>query len=228
MGNPVRPLAFSLAALLCVGALLPQTAGAQPVPSYAQRSNDVEPHNGQETISGTVSLVQGEYVEINDDRGYVDRVDFTTETLMRPSGLRLRKGMRVSITGYNQGQIFDAYEIAAAGAAPPAYSGNAPSYGYDGQAPAPVPMTAQAPPPPEPAQAYPPSYPPSYQTAYPPQQALPPYATPVPGAPYGYPPQPQYAVPVYAQPVYVPYPVYAPPPYAYYPRWYVRFGARFR
>jgi hypothetical protein len=221
MGNSARPLAFSLAALLGV-ALLLQPAAAQPVPSYAQRSNDVQPREGQETITGTVSLVQGEYVEIQDDRGYVDRVDFTTETAMRPSGLRLRKGMRVTITGYNQGQIFDAYEIAAANEAP-TYGGNAPSYGYDGQAPAPVPMTAQAPPPPpEPA------------SAYPQQQALPPYATPVgqQAAPY-YGAQPVYAQPVYApppQPVYVPYPVpvYAAPPYAYYPRWYVRFGVRFR
>lgn len=227
MGMSARPLAISLATLLGAGALLPQIASAQPVPSYAQRSNDVEPREGQETITGTVSLVQGEYVEIQDDRGYIDRVDFTTETAMRPSGLRLRKGMRVTITGYNQGQIFDAYEIAATSAAP-SYGGNAPSYGYDGQAPAPVPMTAQAPPPPEPAPAYP-QYPPQQYPQYPqqqyPQQVLPPYATPYNGPPV-------YAQPAYGpppQPVYVPYPVYAyPPPYAYYPRWGVRFGVRIR
>ena len=227
----MRALAISLAALLGIGALLTQVASAQPVPSYAQRSSDTQPREGQETITGTVSLVQGEYLEIQDDRGYIDRVDFTTETLMRPSGLQLRKGMRVTVTGYNQGQIFDAYEIAAANAAP-SYGGSTPSYGYDGQAPGPVPMTAQAPPPPEPAPAYPqqPMYqqPPAYpqQQVYP-QQALPPYARPYYGPPV-------YAQPVYAppaQPVYVPYPVpvYAyPPPYAYYPRWGVRFGVRIR
>ncbi|MGH7660608.1 MAG: hypothetical protein ACRENA_06800, partial [Vulcanimicrobiaceae bacterium] len=113
-----RPLAISFGALLSVGALLPQAAAAQPVPSYAQRSNDVQPREGQETITGTISLVKGEYLEITDDRGYIDRVDFTTETHMRPSGLRLHQGMRVTIAGYNQGQIFDAYEIATADAAP--------------------------------------------------------------------------------------------------------------
>ena len=216
----MRLLAISFAVLLGAGALLTQVASAQPVPSYAQRGSDTQPREGQETITGTVSLVQGEYVEIQDDRGYIDRIDFTTETLMRPSGLRLHKGMRVTVTGYNQGQIFDAYEIAAANAAP-TYGGSTPSYGYDGQAPAPIPMTAQAPPPPE-EPAYPqPVYPqqPAYQQQpmYPQQQALPPYARPYNGPP------------VYAQPVYVPVPVYAyPPPYAYYPRWGVRFGVRIR
>ncbi|GEM_PF-2419433 len=223
MGKCAHLPAIFLAALLGIGALLPQAAAAQPIPSYAQRSNGVQPRDGEETITGTISKVEGEYLEINDDRGYVDRVDFTTETSMRPSGTALRPGMRVTITGYNQGQIFDAYEIDA-GSAAPSYGGNTPSYGYDPQAPAPVPMTAQAPPPPpEPA------------PAYPQQQVLPPYATPVgpQAAPYGYGAPPVYAQPVYAapQPVYVmyPVPVYAyPPPYAVYPRWGVRFGVRIR
>jgi hypothetical protein len=226
MGKSAYLPAIFLAALLGAGALLAQGAAAQPIPSYAQRSNDVGPRDGEETLTGTILKVQGEYLEIDDDRGYVDRVDFTTETSMRPSGVALRPGMRVTITGYNQGQIFDAYEIDAGNAAP-SYGANTPSYGYDPQAPAPVPMTAPPPPPdtaPEPA------------PAYPQQQVLPPYATPVgpQAAPYGYGAPPVYAQPVYAappQPVYVPYPVpvYAyPPPYAVYPRWGVRFGFRIR
>src|SRR5579875_3151433 len=113
MGKCAHLPAIFLAALLGIGALLPQAAAAQPIPSYAQRSNGVQPRDGEETITGTISKVEGEYLEINDDRGYVDRVDFTTETSMRPSGTALRPGMRVTITGYNQGQIFDAYEIDA-------------------------------------------------------------------------------------------------------------------
>ena len=212
--------------LTALGIALPVAASAQPVPSYGQRSAAQQTHEGQETISGQVTLVQGEYVEINDDRGFVDRIDFTNETLIHPAGTKLKPGMHVRITGYNEGQIFDAYTIEASGT--PASVGSAPpSYGYNGQAPGPVPaqappQVAQEPPqqyPPYPAQQQYPAYPAPQQ--YPSQTALPPYATPLPPG-YG-------AQPVYAQPVYVPYPVYGyPPPYAYYPRWYVRFGVRIR
>lgn len=224
----MRNLALALAASLFTGAALPQAAAAQQsLPSYAQPAQPAvsggssQARESQETISGRVSLVQGEYLEVNDDRGFVDRVDFTTDTVFRPNGAKLSPGMHVSIRGYNEGQIFDAYEIDAADAAP-AYGGNsAPSYGYNGQASAPEPMVAQAPPPP-----------PAPDSA-PMQQPLPPYATPLSSQSqvYG---QGPYA-PVYAQPVYVPYavpyPVYAypvPPPYAYYPRFYMRFGVRVR
>src|SRR5579875_3727167 len=217
MRTSARLSALTFAAVFAGGAAtIPHQASAQPVPSYAQGAPAPQAREGQETISGTISLVQGEYLEITDDRGYTDRVDFTTDTVMRPSGIALRRGMRVRVTGYNQGQIFDAYEIDSANA--PAYGGNSsPTYGYNPQPAAPVP---EGPPPQAVAQA------PLPPAAAP--QALPPYATPLPPQPYG--PQPVYA-PVYA-PVYVPYPVYAypvPPPayYSRYPRFYVRLGVRF-
>ena len=220
MRSTVRISAISFAALLLAGgAFAPQSAFAQPIPSYAQGPAQPQAREGQETITGTVSLVQGEYVEINDDRGYVDRVDFTTDTVFHPARATLRPGMHVRITGYNQGQIFDAYEIAFEDAAP-AYGGGSPSYGYNPQPAAPVPDSAVPP----------------QAVAQAPAQTLPPYATPVYPQQQGYPQQPGYAQPVYA-PVYVPYavpyPVYAyPPPYAYYPRFgpraYVRFGVGVR
>lgn len=229
MRGTVRSLAISLAVLLAAAAAMaPQTALAQPIPSYAQApSGNVQAHSGQETISGRVSLVQGEYMEISDDRGFTDRVDFTTDTVMRPAGVSLRAGIRVRVVGYNEGQIFDAYEIDAGNG-----GNSAPTYGYN-----PQPPTAYNPPPPapdygsQPSDGYNaqpampvPAMPSQVADAPPAQmQQLPPYATPIA------------AQPVYAQPVYVPYavpyPVYAypaPPPYAFYPRFYVRFGGRFR
>ena len=230
MRTTVRTSAISFATfILAAGALAPLSAHAQPIPSYAQGPAQQQTRQGQETITGTVSLVQGEYVEINDDRGYVDRVDFTTDTVFRPGRVTLRPGMHVRITGYNQGQIFDAYEIAVGGGAP-SYGGGSPSYGYNPQPAAPVPQAAPLPeeapvPQPDVAQA--------------PEQPLPPYATPVYPQQQPVYSQPVYSQPAYAQPVYVPYavpyPVYAypaPPPYAYYPRFrrggYVRFGVGFR
>lgn len=221
MPTTVRTSAISFAALLfAAGTFAPQSAFAQPIPSYAQGPAQPQAREGQETISGTVSLVQGEYVEINDDRGYVDRVDFTTDTVFHPARATLRPGMRVRVTGYNQGQIFDAYDIALDNAAP-SYGGGSPSYGYNPQPAAPVPDMGV--PPQAVAQA----------PMQPPAQALPPYATPV------YPQQQIYAQPAYAPaPVYVPYavpyPVYAYPipAYAYYPRFrpggFVRVGVGFR
>jgi hypothetical protein len=113
-----------------------------------------------ETIRGTIVSLDGAgTMQLHDDRGFDDNVRLEPNVDVSPSGVQLRPGMRVTISGANAGSVFSAERIAAAAQpAPPQYGG--PSY-----------RTA------------PPPYPDPYAYAYP----YPVYAYPYPVYAYPYP-----------------------------------------
>jgi hypothetical protein len=77
----------------------------QPVPSYAQPSNE-------QTITGRISAINGTYsISVRDDNGYTDSVRLHQGTIINPTGLKLAAGMSVTITGYNAGSYFEANQI---------------------------------------------------------------------------------------------------------------------
>jgi hypothetical protein len=94
-------------AFLTFGALalpaLPIAALAQPVPQYAQQT---------EQIRGTIASIAGQYtIYVRDDRGYVDTVQLHDGTIINPTGLTLASGQSVTILGSTDGRQFDADEI---------------------------------------------------------------------------------------------------------------------
>ncbi len=107
----------SIAALSAVASLaLPSLAGAQSYPSYAVAS--------QQTIKGTITGFNGAYtVYVQDEKGYGDNIQLHDGTVINPTGLKLQEGMRVTIYGYPNGPVFQAYRIDAP----------YPNYGYGGQ-----------------------------------------------------------------------------------------------
>jgi len=117
---------MKLAAALCAAALLalPTLAGAQSYPSYA-----VAP---QQTIKGTITGFNGAYtVYVQDAKGYSDNIQMHDGTVINPTGIRLQEGMRVSIYGYPNGPVFQAYRIDVPA---PAYYGDS-GYGDSGYGP---------------------------------------------------------------------------------------------
>jgi hypothetical protein len=94
-----------LAAVGAAFALMPLAAQAQPLPSYASPSRE-------ETIRGTISSTNGQYtIYVHDIRGFIDNVQLHQGTVINPTGLRLEAGMRVTISGYNNGSTFAANVI---------------------------------------------------------------------------------------------------------------------
>ena len=88
-----------------IGFLSSAPVGAQTLPSYANA-------NGDETITGTVSAINGQYnISVNDVRGFVDNVSLHQGTIINPTGLTLAPGERVTIMGHPQGGSFVANEI---------------------------------------------------------------------------------------------------------------------
>ena len=103
--------AAAAAALAITGLLTPLTASAQapasggPVPSYAAASRD-------QSVVGIVTNYDGKYVlQVRDHAGYLDNVLLHQGTIINPTGLPLRNGMRVLVYGYNAGRTFAANEI---------------------------------------------------------------------------------------------------------------------
>ena len=109
-----------LVAALGVAAALafPSLAGAQSYPSYATAP--------QQTIKGTITGFNGQYtVYVQDEKGYGDNVQMHDGTVINPTGIRLQSGMRVTIYGYPNGSVFQAYRIDT----------QTPGYGYGGGSP---------------------------------------------------------------------------------------------
>jgi hypothetical protein len=103
--------AAAAAAILAIGSLATplvssaQTAGPGGVPSYASTAKD-------QSVRGIVTSYDGKYVlQVRDRAGYLDNVRLHQGTIINPTGLPLRNGMRVNVYGYNAGQTFAANEI---------------------------------------------------------------------------------------------------------------------
>ena len=114
-----------LAAIMSIAAAaIPPAAFAQQpaaAPSYARPAA-----NGEETIHGRISSIDGKYqLTVRDDRGFADNINMHQGTIINPTGLELQPGMAVTIVGYNRGRTFAANEIdtpyQAYGLIPPAY-----------------------------------------------------------------------------------------------------------
>jgi hypothetical protein len=97
----------SAAALIVI--TVPVVAGAQavdqsqPVPSYARHVD---------TISGTVSRFDGATtMYVRDVKGYIDNVSLHKGTIINPTGIQLRPGYPVTISGHAAGRTFVADEI---------------------------------------------------------------------------------------------------------------------
>lgn len=94
------------AATLPLAANAQQPAGAPPSYSRPARANQ------DDTIRGRVLAYDGTYdLQVNDDRGYIDRVQLHKGTIINPTGLHLAPGMSVEIHGVNRGSVFAANEI---------------------------------------------------------------------------------------------------------------------
>jgi len=130
-----------IGALLIAAFGLPIAVQAQP--NYAR--ND-------EAIHGRISSFDGHYqLLVQDDRGYVDRVALRDGTVIRPVGLRLARGLSVTVRGRNVGATFVAYEVDAPYNIAPAYAPYPEPYAYPAY-PAPYAYPAYP--------VYPPYYPP--------------------------------------------------------------------
>jgi hypothetical protein len=114
-------LLAALGAAVCVA--LPAVAGAQNgYPSYAVAS--------QQSIKGTITGFNGQYaVFVQDEKGYTDNVQMHDGTVINPTGIRLQEGMKVTIYGYPNGSVFQAYRIDTQYPANYGYQGG---YGYGG------------------------------------------------------------------------------------------------
>jgi hypothetical protein len=83
-------------------------AGGDAAPSYARPSYATD----EETISGRVASFDGKFhLEVRDDRGFVDDVQLHQGTVINPTGLQLRPGMSVMVSGKNAGSVFAANVI---------------------------------------------------------------------------------------------------------------------
>ncbi len=86
-----------------------------PTPVYAQVDNlrqDAQQDNG-ETIDGTIYTVGNGTLELRDDGGNIYEVRFFAGTVKIPHSLILRPGTKVSVSGYDLGNVFSAKQIKA-------------------------------------------------------------------------------------------------------------------
>jgi hypothetical protein len=115
-----------LAALgAAVSLALPSLVSAEAYPSYA-----VAP---QQTIKGTITGFNGAYtVFVQDERGYGDNVQMHDGTVINPTGIKLQEGMRVTIYGYANGPVFQAYRIDTPYQQPYYANNGYGGYGYGG------------------------------------------------------------------------------------------------
>ncbi|MDB5093129.1 MAG: hypothetical protein JWO85_1230, partial [Candidatus Eremiobacteraeota bacterium] len=108
-GEVMKNNLFAAAALVVLAALIPASALAQSVPSYASGASD---SGGDENIHGRIVNFDGAYnLQVQDNRGYTDNVELHQGTIINPTGITLQPGMVVSILGYNSGSYLAANEI---------------------------------------------------------------------------------------------------------------------
>jgi hypothetical protein len=102
---PPRLLA---AALAVAGAMCPSTAFAQDAfPSHARYET---PNHGG--IRGRIASVDGKFhITVRDDRGRAESVQLHHGTVIQPTGLTLKPGMQVAISGEDARDGFDADTI---------------------------------------------------------------------------------------------------------------------
>ncbi len=95
-------------------ALLLGSAPAVAKPSYAVHVPSIKrtvPLH-ESSIKGTVRSFELPYnLYVHDNRGYLDHVVLHQGTIINPTGLTLQPGMRVTIYGRPEGNVFAAYEI---------------------------------------------------------------------------------------------------------------------
>jgi hypothetical protein len=86
-----------------------ESSPANPdTPTYAVPANA----DGNETVSGRITWFDGRFdLQIRDDRGFIDNVQLRQGTVIDPTGLTLRTGMRVQIRGRNRGSVLVAEQI---------------------------------------------------------------------------------------------------------------------
>lgn len=98
-------LAFAAIAAAPLSASAQVAGPAGPPPSYASAAKD-------QSVRGVVANYDGKYVlQVRDRAGYLDNVRLHQGTIINPTGLPLRNGMRVIVYGYNAGSTFAANEI---------------------------------------------------------------------------------------------------------------------
>jgi hypothetical protein len=90
-----------LGALLALAAAIPCASLARP--PYAVQV---------ETMRGQIIFFDGRFaLQVRDPRGFVDNVQLHEGTVIHPTGLRLRAGMPVAVTGSPRGQLLVATEV---------------------------------------------------------------------------------------------------------------------
>jgi hypothetical protein len=103
--------ATAVVALPVVG--FAESSRASPdTPTYAVPGNaDVN-----ETVYGRITWFDGRFdLQIRDDRGFIDNVELRQGTVINPTGLTLRTGMRVQIRGRNRGLVLIAEQVDSPG-----------------------------------------------------------------------------------------------------------------
>jgi hypothetical protein len=105
IGTRLKAALLSAAALTAF--VLPATAQAQGIPSYAKGSA-----SGDETIQGRIASVDSkDHITVHDERGFIDDVSLHNGTVINPTGLPLAAGQLVRIYGHAAGSTFAAVEI---------------------------------------------------------------------------------------------------------------------
>ncbi|MBD5633790.1 MAG: hypothetical protein IAI49_04850 [Candidatus Eremiobacteraeota bacterium] len=108
-----------------------QQSPAGPPPGGPQGRMPSYATNGEPTLRGTVSSVDGKYqIHVRDANGYIDNVTLHTGTIINPTGFPLRPGERVVIMGQPQGPAFSANEIDLTNVAVAPYGYGRYGYGY--------------------------------------------------------------------------------------------------
>jgi hypothetical protein len=97
----MKTFAFALTAAMLIAA--PRTSFAQILPA------------ANEHITGTILSYNTDNDEQNllvaDDRGFTDRVTLSNDVVLKPADIRLVRGMRIALEGYNAGKWFDALAL---------------------------------------------------------------------------------------------------------------------
>jgi hypothetical protein len=84
-----------------------------PVAARADTS-DFAARSGEQTIHGTINSIDGKYgFTVRDGRVGLEGVTTHRGTIINPTGLQLKPGMRITIWGRAAGGTFDADEIDA-------------------------------------------------------------------------------------------------------------------
>lgn len=75
------------------------------MPAYARPDSDT-------MVAGVIASLNGRSaLSLRDDRGFTDRIALHRGTVILPSGAKLGAGMKVTIYGHQDGDVFDADEI---------------------------------------------------------------------------------------------------------------------